>query len=261
MKLLHDSLLAVVVLLTAAACEAPGSSTPPGLRTEAGLTTCAPNEYCTDSLCTCAATDACSPEGVCVPATACVADCAGAGFACGSLCDTSCGTCSGAEMCFAGTCLGPSAVSCLSCSLRLALLSKESNVGLLTEVTLAVDYLPADGEPRPRMADLRLVSNRQVTPVAATTEPGLSDANKSLYVDPVTQAPFRRRADGSIQFLALAIDNTNRFVAGRLLTATVTLSSPSAAFWLEKRQQTLAPPEADQAIFATDYNAPLVVIP
>lgn len=223
--------------------------------------TCASTEHCTDSLCDCGSGDACGVDGLCIESASCTASCGAAGFECGDLCGTSCGTCSGSDVCFKGQCSGEADVSCLGCSLRLIVLDKQVASDKLTQVTLAIDYLPQDGEPQPRMADFRVLSNRSVTVTAAAAQAGLVDTSKSLYIDPATSNPWRQRADGAIQFLALSLSNTNRITSGRLLTTTVTLDSPSAAFWIAKRDQTFAPPDADQAIGGTDFDAPVVVLP
>jgi hypothetical protein len=156
----------------------------------------------------------------------------------------------------------PNGTSCLECSLRLVSLSRVVEGGRLRSVVLGVDYDPRRHEVRPRMADLRLASNRAVQVTAAVAGPALTTAAKSLYVDPLTGNAWRSRADGSFQFLVVSTSNTNEMGTGRVVTVTLSLDEPtSAAFSLVRREQTLAPPAADEAILPTPYDRSVVVTP
>lgn len=152
-------------------------------------------------------------------------------------------------------------VSCQACPLRLFLLNKQAVDGSTQRVTLAVDYAPAEADAKPRLADFRLKSSHEMTVVDAAPGEALSQAGKVLYVDAQSKKPWRKRKDGSYQFAILSTENANRLASGRLLTVTADLPAGSASFYLQKRDLTFAPLEADLAIRSTPYDTPVLVEP
>lgn len=85
-------------------------------------------------------------------------------------------------------------------------------------------------------------------------------AGKDLYSDPISGNPWRRRADGDYQFLALSTNNTETIGAGRLLSLTFDVTAEAALFRLVKREQIMAPYGADAAVQAQPYDNPVVVV-
>ena len=146
----------------------------------------------------------------------------------------------------------------------MSVVNKQVENGVITGLTLGVDYFPTDLEVRPRIVDIRLnipaglVLDNLVLGIAGTS------ASKDLYLDPESGAAWKVRSDGSIQALVIALDNTNTLESGRLLTYTFSIPSPQAgsiSVNLVKRVQTFAPPDADTAIDATAYDNALEVSP
>ncbi len=252
---------------------------------------CAPHESCTAGQCICnprCENNACGPDG-CGGTCACPDDrvqnaegewvsrqncndtCAGAGFSCGELCGQKCGACEGGRTCELGQCGDSQTCSngecteggtCTTCSTTLRLVDKRVVDGRVLEVTLAIEYSPADGEPRPRVADFRLKANKPVQILDAKLGPAIEKAGKSLYVDGATGNPWKVRGDGSFQFLAFAVGNSRTFEPGRALTLRVAVgSSEPVGFSLVRRSQVFAPPPADASLQATSYDQMLTVTP
>ncbi len=208
--------------------------------------------------CDCASGLVCDARQQCVDPSDCMDTCASAGWQCGEVCGQSCGSCASVEICVAGQC--EENANCTDCSLRLFLIESTIENGRLTGVVLGLDYQPGEGEPRPRVADIRIGVSAWSELIEVVEGPALDDAGKDLYIDPITGQPWKRRADGSYQFLAISFANTNTFTAGRMLTMTFSVdrSSP-VSFFLFRREEIFAPPEADAAIQASSYERPVVV--
>jgi hypothetical protein len=226
------------------------------------LTGCGVSNGC-GGICTCDDGHACNPEGICIAEEQCTSTCEAAGYACGELCGESCGSCADDAVCEEGQCLAASSESCTgpNCHLRLEVIEQKAAPDGSTQVTLAVAYEPPEGAPHARIADVRLRCNRQLTVISAAAGPAILDAGKDLYRSSATGEAYRQRADGILQFLAVSLQNTERFTSGRLLTVTVSFKGDSAVFRLAKRQQIFAPTTADHAIQGSAYHAPVVVLP
>lgn len=146
--------------------------------------------------------------------------------------------------------------------MKLFLLDQTVVEGRVTGVVLALDYTPSSEEPRPRMADIRLLANLPVSLSQVVPGPALINADKDLFIDPDTGNPWRQRDDGALQFLVYSVANTHALASGRLLTLTFVLDSVQpVSFGLVRRNQTFAPPEADNALQATTYDMPVMVMP
>jgi hypothetical protein len=153
-------------------------------------------------------------------------------------------------------------VSCESCSLKLALIDKTVSHDRVIEAVLALDYAPADGEARPRLADFRIALGADAQLVDVVAGPGLSSAQKQLYMNSQTQKPWKRRADGSYQIVAYSTGTSTTFAAGRLLTLRFAYSGMGTpSFALARRLETLAPAAADAALQSTHYDGIVTVTP
>lgn len=218
-------------------------------------------------VCACAAGTVCNADHLCVDPSACQDTCAAAGWECGVLCGQPCGNASGgcvdaSAACFWNGCyVPPVASSCATCSLKLTVLSKTvSASGNITEVKLAVDYDPEATEPKPRMIDLRLYSNKPVTLTQAVEGQALVEASKNFYTDPITNRPWKARADRSFQLLLLSLTNTNVIGPGRIAELTFTLDDPGPVpFRILPGGQVFAPPDADTALHSTSFADAVVV--
>ena len=238
----------------------------------------------------------CNSNGQCVDDTepeGCALTCAEAGYECGEHCGELCGDCAGAQeecvdhtclcvpACDAATCLKPdgcgeacgpcgNAVNCTTCALQLSVVDQQVTDGLLTEVTLALDYLPAEGQPLPSMADIRLSVSGPVRLKQVGLSEAVMAAGKELYVSPDTGKPFQVMADGVHQLLLFSTGNTNVITPGRWLLlrfAFGPVSAAEAAHWatspaviaLVSREEILAPPGADSTLWGGGYDGPVVV--
>jgi hypothetical protein len=146
-------------------------------------------------------------------------------------------------------------VTCTDCDLQLHVLAAAAG-----KMTVALDFAPQAGGVHPRLADVRLRASKafQVTKVA----PGeaLGAAGKELFVDPKTGAPFRLRADGSLQLLVHSIATVEDIGAGRLATLELSYSGAEpVSLWLVRREETFAPPPADNALQSAPYDTPVTV--
>ena len=153
-------------------------------------------------------------------------------------------------------------MSCPACSLKLSLVDKTVFNGRVLEAVLAIDYNPVEGEPRPRLADLRIAVEGDAELTSVEAGPGLVQAGKDLYLDPQTQKPFKRRPDGSYQLMAYSVGSTSTFLPGRLATLRFAHSeSAPLAFTLVRRAQVFAPQAADAALQTSAYDDQVVVTP
>ncbi len=208
--------------------------------------------------CECAAGTVCNAKDICLTPEKCTDTCASAGYQCGDICGESCGDCSNSESCIAGSC--QEAISCSDCPLRLELVERSVEDRRLTRVVLAIQYAPAETEPRPRLADFRIRADRPVQLMKAEEGLALASAEKELYVDEITNNPWKVRADGSYQMLVYGYANTRSFVEGRLVTFTFELDEPSpVTFSFVRHEQTFAPANSDAALQSSNYDAALVV--
>jgi len=278
--------------LGAPACGEDGASRPPA---------CAPqclDRACGDDGCggSCGACDdgaTCSDAGQCVataPPDDCAKSCDELGYVCGDHCGTTCGTCAGAQdACVDHACVCPPScgvdsceqpdgcgascadcprdVSCTDCPMALRVVDRKVVAGAVREVTVALDFQPADGAPLPGLADLRfrLRGDAELTQVA--TGEALLAAHKGFADDPETGRPFRVMGDGTLQLLVLSTASNDPIPAGRWLFLTFRLGAPYGALEhafafelaLVEREAIFAPPPADAALWGATLGTPLVV--
>ena len=238
----------------------------------------------------------CSVDGLCTPIGpdgGCQGSCEELGFECGEACGESCGECTGEQegcignfcqclaACDAASCetadgcggqCGPcaNAANCQDCPLQLSLVDQVVVDGLLTELTLALDYLPQDGKPLPTMADIRLAVTGPAQLKQVGLGPPVTEADKSLFVSPETGKPFLVLDDGVHQILVFSTGNTIAIEPGRWLllrfkmgpassAETLNWDAAPATFALVTRDETLAPPGADSTLWGGGYDAPVVV--
>lgn len=252
----------------ASQCGVEGASPCPAVE-EDSCASCDASEVCLKGECVCqpacegaacGAPDGCGGTCAC-PSAQCEgakpATCASTGARCGEVCGEQCGRCAEGQQCISGSCR--TGVSCESCELPLSLVEVEPAGGGGRRITLAVDLALGAERPAPRMADLRLRVEGSAVLVSAEAGQAALSASKSLYLDRTTGQKFRRRDDGSYQFLIYGLDSTSRIRAGRLLTLVFTSHAAPLSFALTRRDQTFAPPDADHALAATNYHAPLVL--
>jgi len=252
---------------------------------------------CGGSCGACAADETCTVEGICAASSdpGCDETCADLGLECGTHCGESCGTCTGSqEICVDGACVCspdctaalceqpdgcgepcgpcPSAESCAGCPLRLSVVDQVEQDGLLTEVTLALDYDAPPEKPLPGMADIRLAVSGPVVLQSVGLGPPVMDAEKDLYVDPETGKPFSVLSDGTHQVLVFSTANTDRVGAGRWLLFRFLFKPPAdagglpwytepAVFRLLDRDGIFAPPPADAVLWTLEFDGPVVVWP
>jgi len=210
--------------------------------------------------CECAPGKVCNATDACVAPSECHDSCASTDRSCGSVCGNACGSCENDEACIAYSC--QPGLSCEHCSLRLQLLDRRTAGGTLTQVRLAVYYAPTEGEPRARIADLRIAADKNVELVAVEQGPALDDAEKSLFADPTSGELFQRRDDGAFQLLAIGTLNTRPLADGSIATLTFRAKERGPVrFSLQRRMQTLAPAPADGALQTTEYDHAVVVTP
>ncbi len=199
--------------------------------------------------CTCDEGTTCNGSGDCV--VECNDTCEDMGWVCGDVCGEDCGTCTGDESCMEGFCF-PS-------SLKLSLVNSKTN-GSKTMVTLAIEYNPRDGEPRPRMADFRITTNKVIEMDIADPISGVAMTGKQFYKDPISQEDWQIRPDGSVQFLVYSLTSLATFGTGNVFIVTLACEiEDSVSFSLVRRNQTFAPFEADYAIQESAYDLPVVV--
>lgn len=174
------------------------------------------------------------------------------------MCGNSCGACSEGQSCLQGSC--QEARSCSDCPLTLRLVSKKLVAGKLREVTLAVDFAPAETEPKPRLADFRIRASRLALVRGARPGPALAQAHKDLLKFEPWQEPWRHRPDGSYQFVVYEATNTELVGEGRVLEMTLSLDEwGPVKFALQRREQTFAPAEADSALQSSSYENEVIV--
>jgi len=137
-------------------------------------------------------------------------------------------------------------------------------LGEISRATIAVESTAAGVAPR--IADLRVVADPPMQLNAVELGPPLQVAGKRLYRFAGTNLPYFRHADGSTQLLVFSLDKALPIDPGRWLTLRFSrppgASGPeyrSVKFSLVRREQTLAPLDADAALQAGAWDSPLTV--
>lgn len=254
--------------------------------------TCAERECgpdgCGGSCGGCASGRMCSADYLCVPDPgACDHTCASLGLVCGEHCGEDCGACAGPqEVCEQGACVCapdcpveaceaddgcggicpacPSDVSCEGCPLVLSVFERVYDGAQLRGVILALDYAPEADAVRPGVADLRLRVDGPARLDGVALGAAVLDADKGLHTYGMTGKPYRRTPDGALQFLLLSTQSARRVEAGRWLFFRFVFppgDGGPVSFRLVKRAETLAPSSADQALWGSALDAPVVVWP
>jgi hypothetical protein len=149
-------------------------------------------------------------------------------------------------------------VSCNDCALRLSLVAKETTGDNLTKIALAIDYAPSAQAPA-RMADFWVYANADVELTRVEAGPALADAGKSLFADPVSHNPWKKRPDRAYQLLALSLTNTTPIAAGRVATLEFSLNTPGPVPFKLVRHPTLAPATADNVLDSLPFDSAVVV--
>jgi hypothetical protein len=269
-------LWAIVWALMWVACDDPQEATP---TVDAG------------AICACSPGETCLPDGLCAPAPdpTCTPTCDEAGWVCGERCGRACGTCDEGQHCAEGACVCtpscavetceqangcggqcgpcPSEVGCADCALRLSVVEVERQAGANRFVTVALDYAPPDGAPRPGIADLRLKVQGDAELLEVALGAQLLAAHKTLFADPETGRAFRALPDDVVQLLVLSTENTTLIDAGRWLFLRFRVgpafgdATGPAIISLVPRAEILAPPPADQVLWGADLGVPVVVWP
>lgn len=200
----------------------------------------------------------CQSGSVCTLAEACVlwdqcGDGCG-GHVCGEVCGVTCGACDPEQMCFRGQCVAAIATSCVDCPL---ILSVVANTGINGTIDVVLDFAPQPNDVLPRLADLgfRTVAlDLQSVVVGAA----LQDAGKTLLTDAAGR-PWMV-VDGGVR-VVVAATNSSTIGVGTLMTLHFQRRGRPAAVQLERHYQVFAPAAADEAIQASLYDAPVVVVP
>ena len=238
----------------------------------------------------------CTEDGQCQAGAepdSCTETCHESGFECGEACGQSCGECTQPQTtCEEGTCVCAPACTvefceledgcggncgqcnslenCSECALQLIVVDQLVEDGRVVEMTLAVDFIPAEGKPLPTMADVRFVVSGPAELQQVGIAPAIMDAEKELFVDPITGRPFRVLEGGIHQVLIMSTANTNVIEPGRWLVFKFRVGPTgpdSASNWasqpvvmaLVEREEILAPPPADMALWAGGYSDAVVV--
>ena len=292
MRLDFSCLLAAGALLCALGCQ---SEVTPSDGSEAAAPGCVAScegSACGDDGCggscgDCAAGQTCTSDGQC--AVDCGLHCAEAGLECGEHCGQDCGGCAAGTHCDSGQCLCtpqcagktcadddgcggtcepcPRDVSCPECSLQLRLLERVADAsGRTVEVVLAIEYAPAEGDPLPTLADLRLRLDGPAELRQVGIGAPLLEADKRLLADPSTGRPYRLTEDGAIRLLVMSSTSSAPIGAGRwvLLRVAFDTSGPvdqPLVARLVPREETLAPRVADESLWSQPLDRAVVVWP
>lgn len=115
------------------------------------------------TVCGCPTDQLCNAQHVCEPEATCTETCADHGWSCGQVCGRSCGSCGSDQVCDSGTCFGAVDISCEDCTLKLIVADRSTTDSGATRVVLAVEYYPREGQPLPRITDLRLRTHNQAS--------------------------------------------------------------------------------------------------
>ncbi len=164
-----------------------------------------------------------------------------------------------------GPCATP--VGCPECALRLEIIEQQVIDGAVRIVTLAIDYDPGPGDALPSLADLRVAVDGPASLLKVAVGPPILDSGKQLFIDPSAGTPWRQLADGTWQLLIFDTASTTPIAGGRWVLMQFVLGegfdpvTTPVAFSLVRREQTFAPPIADQALWGADVSKPSVVWP
>jgi hypothetical protein len=181
--------------------------------------------------------------------------------ACAPRCDAT--RCAADDGC-GGRC-GPCALdlSCADCTLRLGLIERVPGAPY-DVITLALDYVPPPGVEAPRIADLRIRAEGPVTIERVGLGRDVVDAGKQLFVDPRTGSAWSELPGGVHRFLVYSTASTTPIPAGRWLFIRYHLDDRGAApavFTLQRNDQVLAPPGANEPLASQPIDTPVVVWP
>jgi hypothetical protein len=119
----------------------------------------------------------------------------------------------------------PATENCADCALKLHVLEQQETGGVVTRVTLALDYAPGEQMERPRLAEFRVATLGTARWLSVTAGAAVEAAGKSLAPDPQSGEPFQVLADGTLRVVVLS-DNDQRIDAGRLLELELLLGAP-----------------------------------
>lgn len=252
---------------------------------------------CGGSCGTCPGDEVCTDSGSCVPdpgqtsgETSCESSCDDLGFRCGEHCGEPCGVCDDGFECVenacecAPTCIGkvcgeddgcggvcepcPTTETCADCPLRLWLVDQAaSQDGTVMEATVGLQFAPVEGAARPTIADLRLEIGDGAHLFEVALGPPLADVGLTLRPDAWTGRPWTELGDGRVRMLVMSPVNHGQMRGGDWLFMRLALGSPDRparlpiVLRLIQREQTLAPPEADQMLWAVDLGEALVLWP
>lgn len=208
-------------------------------------------------ICGCPEALACNAQGACVASNVCADSCEGR--TCGQVCGHACGTCGTEAICLQGQCLVANHQSCPDCSVQLLVDDVAWLAADVAEVSLRVTFHPTAESAKPRVVDLRLVSEQPVEVLSAQEGPAMLDAGKELFQF-VGGSRFRRRGDGSFQFFAFSKHASPPIDAGTLFTAKARVHGLAAAIRLERQPELFAPAAANAAVQRQRYEQPVVVI-
>lgn len=281
------ALLLCAAVFFVGCAQAPSSSGEP-----ACVPVCSADHVCGDDGCggscgDCAQGEACSPDGQC--GADCDSSCDELGLSCGDHCGTSCGTCEAGEACVEGACeclpacsastceeadgcggtCGPCTdeVGCTTCAMALSIHEKRTNeVGDLTGVVVAVTWKPLPGFAGPTLADIRLLVEGPGEVVRLGVGAPVLEAGKRLVADPRTARPWQLVGDGSAQALIAPDSGAGPIAAGTSLYFDVEIGEPDGSIPVEPvrlslvaREGTLAPGKADEALWGSAVDDPLVL--
>ncbi len=236
--------------LLAAACGGGGSSGSPADVAADGGQDALPADVSSGTADSVAASDAGSDvEPVCVPAcplAACAADDGCAGL---------CAPC-------------PVSVSCDDCPLRLEVVDRVVQDGIVRRFSVALSYLPEDGDPLPELADVRIGVAGPVKLLSVTAGQPLLDAGKELLGDPNTGEDFQILAEGSVIRVVIAsVDTVHTIGAGEWLRYELRLggafevADEPAVLSLLRGEPIFAPPPAEATLWGPGLDQPVAVWP
>jgi hypothetical protein len=153
--------------------------------------------------------------------------------------------------------------SCLDCVLKLSVVEKQVVDGRIAAVVLALDFAAPAGVPLPSLADIRIKVGGSAQLAQVATGEVLIAAGKDFVADPSTGKPFRELPGGILQVLVYSGSSAATFGAGRVAFFKFLLKQPTepATFSLVIREQTFAPPAADQLLWGGGYDGAVVVWP
>jgi len=232
-----------------------------GLECRSGRCECQPScdgTSCDDGCggtCPCATGTVCDGFGQCKKPSECHNTCASLEFECGSVCGETCGngSCSAGHACNKGLCEDQTSVLDFY-------LSKKEEAGGRTALTFGLKYDARGNDVLPRMADIRIGTDKAVSCDVDGVIQGPAVNSKKLYEDPVTGEPYRFRPDGSIQMLIYAKDNVDGFQSGHVLWLKLTCDIVEPVkFHLVHRHGILAPFQADVVLQQTAYDRDITV--